>query len=443
MTDDLLELARFARDVDALIAQDLLASVEENIDHPWRLSFADLSAHLAGLVEDGNTSSPEFLPVLRAVLALLDLRGDWDAAERWLEQSIDTLPHDEAWDAHNWLAWFDELRGRYDAAEAHARHALAQLPADHDDPSRLATTLNRLAKVLRTRERFEESLALYEESLQHAERSQDAAVLTSAFISKGLALWHLERFEAARDCCERALAIATAGNVERRAIHAHNNLGLIWIDLGLYDDARRSIERALTASIELGDVRERGLNAGNLGTALMHLGLLDEAQAQIEAACRAARRVNSAYRAAKAHVGLAEVHLQRGTDEGARRACEEAAEARRAGTALGVAEFRVVADATAAVAWTRLGELTRAEAAARRAWTGLHADTRPRPYDRLVCSRAHHALQVCGDPATAQRALAHGRKRLDQVSSAITDPELRHAFLTRVAVNRSLASGHA
>lgn len=81
-------------------------------------------------------------------------RGAYDSAEAWLRQSVATR---RAPAALNDLAWLLQLRGNYDAAETHAREALALAPEMFQAWDTLGVVLNR-------RQRHAEAIAALEKA---------------------------------------------------------------------------------------------------------------------------------------------------------------------------------------------------------------------------------------------------------------------------------------
>jgi DNA-binding SARP family transcriptional activator/tetratricopeptide (TPR) repeat protein len=237
--------------------------------------------------------------------------------------------------------WLDrELPNLLAAAETAARHG-----------HRHALWLSQaLAWALRKRGEFgyENVLALH--AVRAAEHLQDETAIRVALLFLGRSELHLGRYGNAADAAERALAFAEKTGDPHAQLHAHNDLGLVFLLSGQPDAARdrfttckelasltpeadwynritlhnlahvellagnweqaaRLLSQSLRLRRAINDDAGIGTTLTVLGIVKVYLGLLDEAIPELTEAAEINRRTGSRLDRARGLAGLAIAHL--------------------------------------------------------------------------------------------------------------------------------------
>ena len=145
------------------------------------------------------TSDEAYLGLARAQ----DLLGLSEAAEQTYRQAVDLRP--SYWASRNWLGGFYRRLGRYDAAIEQYEQAVQLTP---DNPLAYAYLSGMYALVGR-----------YDEALEAAERSVAIVPTTYGYVSWGMTLYRLRRFDDAVAVLEKATDLRTdfrsIGNLAR------------------------------------------------------------------------------------------------------------------------------------------------------------------------------------------------------------------------------------
>lgn len=221
------------------------------------------------------------------------------------------------------------------------------------------------------------------------DRAGDARYATSARVGIGYACTELGRHARARVVLEQAVTSAERLELPRTVAAALNNLGHALSQAGAHEDACDVERRAAELSSELGNHRYEGTSLAYLANALLALGETEAAEAQATRAVTLLENVKPSLPMALAV--LARVLLRTGRPEEALDRAEEGMALLEAhGVDAGEAALRLV-----------------------------YAD----------------ALQKTGDVDAAATAARAAIVRLNERASAITDEELRDAFLNNVPEN--------
>jgi class 3 adenylate cyclase/tetratricopeptide (TPR) repeat protein len=205
------------------------------------------------------------------------LAGDQQAARERLDAAIEL--HEAAGDkvalagASAVLAdVFVSLDRLEDAVEL-AERAVAHL--DQPRPER-AAALHELARLYLLRDDLDEALSVTEEALAIVEPLQDWDKVAEALITRGTTLIFLRRPEEGLALLERGLELARKHDLQRTAVRAHNNLGVLLMNTDRAAEAFEQFESGPTAARARGDRPWEILLLAGQGAALFLLGRWDE-----------------------------------------------------------------------------------------------------------------------------------------------------------------------
>jgi class 3 adenylate cyclase len=188
--------------------------------------------------------------------------GDLDRVPRWATRALARLePLGDSRDlavALHVLGWHEFRTVRFEEAEERLRRAL-EMAERAGDPVVRAHAIASLAFVFQQKQRGDESLALFEQSLALARRAGDLPLLLRVLV-------HIEgALEEFRGDYHRAIELAHEGlELARRA---GNTANVAWttqllsdlaVDLGRVDESRRWATQALDASRAVGDAMVLG-----------------------------------------------------------------------------------------------------------------------------------------------------------------------------------------
>jgi non-specific serine/threonine protein kinase len=218
-----------------------------------------------------------------------EMRGRVQEAEAWTEELLNTAGASVPPSAVGRCAFaasrFAFLRGDMDRAVCRGRQALdAQRAAG--DRSREAAALNLLGGHAHYRTDYEEAARYFHESLSLCRALGDEWGMTQSLINIGLVNSQRERFDDAVGCLEEALSLA-----RRTGDRAH--IGGALAALALAEERRGDLDRGVALTRESIAVREEigdywGIMIArcNLGELLRRLGRPHEALAPLHAALR-------------------------------------------------------------------------------------------------------------------------------------------------------------
>jgi serine/threonine protein kinase/tetratricopeptide (TPR) repeat protein len=208
------------------------------------------------------------------------------------------------------------MRGDYAAAISTAEQEL-RLAEQTGDKSLGCFAHQDIGIVLALLERYSEALSHFDESQGSAESLGIQEMIGFDLALRGDALWHLGRYEEARESLAKASALAERPGNDNRALltslHVANaNLALSKRD---YSAAKAKSEQALAIA---------GTQAGNaiearylLGLAQSLSGAKREGQRMCEEALDMATRLGDPWHVSKSLLALSEVMLQNGDAQGA------------------------------------------------------------------------------------------------------------------------------
>ena len=97
-------------------------------------------------------------------------------------------------------------------------------------------------------------------------------MLFASYRKSGIMLQTLGENIKAKECFERALAIATEIGDRSGEASCYENLGAVFLSLWQYDKAQEYLQRALVITTEIGDREGEANDYGNLGNLFMSLG---------------------------------------------------------------------------------------------------------------------------------------------------------------------------
>jgi len=225
----------------------------------------------------------------------------------------------------------------------------------------------------------------------------------------------------------------------RNACLGRVNAGHALLQLGEDARAERALRSALVDAERMGLANVSALGRQNLAAALARQGALEEARGHALAAVAAFAAQSNRRQEGRSRVYLAAILAARGDLEGAER------EGRAAVACVGSIP-PLKAFALGSLARTLLAR-ERARAALAEARAGMaiaDALAGMEEGEALLRLSLAEALDACGEPAAAARALSAARDRLLERAARIDDAAARASFLERVPENArtlALASG--
>jgi tetratricopeptide (TPR) repeat protein len=205
-------------------------------------------------------------------------------------------------------------RGEVREAIALLEQARALSEGDSFSDVERADVLFRLGVARYKLNSIQTALALFDEALKLAERSE----IPSDHLRSNVLAWRSRCYrrrrdlEAAREDVERALELAESLNDKRTAADIYFQASIIADREGHWVLARSYAERAKAAYEEVADRTNLGRLMNNLGGINFLLGHPDEAVAFLKDAVRIALEVGNDAEAAHAVNGIAQVHLRTG-----------------------------------------------------------------------------------------------------------------------------------
>jgi tetratricopeptide (TPR) repeat protein/DNA-binding XRE family transcriptional regulator len=205
-------------------------------------------------------------------------------------------------------------RGEVREAIALLERARALSEGDSFSDIERADVLFRLGVARYKLNSIQTALALFDEALKLAERSE----IPSDHLRSNVLAWRSRCYrrrrdlEAAREDVERALELAESLNDKRTAADIYFQASIIADREGHWVLARSYAERAKAAYEEVADRTNLGRLMNNLGGINFLLGHPDEAIAFLKDAVRIALEVGNDAEAAHAVNGIAQVHLRTG-----------------------------------------------------------------------------------------------------------------------------------
>ncbi len=213
-------------------------------------------------------NSAQYANVLLRLAQITDVEGDYDSsrefAERALEISESIADRElQAW-SHTRIGRVSHLQGDYESAESHYRKSLAQYTELHGlESEQSIKAMEHLANLLNHQQKFQQSLAMFEQVLGARERlfGTGHSELGPALLGLGSVLGNLDRQAEAAAAYERAydLNVTIFGPDNRRNMYVINGLGKV-------AEAMQDYELAATRYAEAGRLVEKFFGEhGNLG----------------------------------------------------------------------------------------------------------------------------------------------------------------------------------
>jgi predicted ATPase/class 3 adenylate cyclase len=157
-----------------------------------------------------------------------------------------------------------------------------------------------------------------------------AALRERALLRAGMLAWAASDYQAARDRCERSLALAEVLDDKQGVMDALNGIGLVAWAQGEYGGARASFERALALAREVGEKRRTAVLLGNLGRVEAAQGDLAAARVHHEESLRIHLEQSDTHGVATSQANLGLVAAFEGDMRRARVLLEESLGIRRA-----------------------------------------------------------------------------------------------------------------
>jgi len=311
------------------------------------------------------------------------------------------------------LAIIVTQRGDYDESERLLREAAeraAETAGDGEAAGGLglrARIANNLGNVLSYREQHEAALAQYTEAYRLKSEEGDPVGQRIAGGNMGLMCLRLGR------PAEAMAHFAASWEAARKTGHRRGEawslcvFGEVGLEAGAWRFAERRARAALRVAEELGDQLIACDSETTMAESLLAQGRVDAATRRARSGLERARAVESGYTAARARLLLASL----ATDDDPSTAAAEA-EAVAADT-LADDVTRARAERLSAELALARGELDVAEAAARRSLAVGGRGLQPGVYATAV-----RVLRACGAGREADRVLAEGRRRSEEIAEA-------------------------
>ena len=180
-------------------------------------------------------------PVAERRAHVLELVGDWEAAE------------------HIWRQGLEHARGK-------------------GAPGDIARTLLQLSKLLQRRGRYGEAMAQFEEAREISLAANNRELYGQALSGLGVVLWRQGDCDRAAAFYEQALGIFTEIGFSEGMSTIYNNMGIIHEGRGEYAKAVACYQSKRTIDEAAGNKRGIGTVLNNLGVCLLHQGEMARAQ---------------------------------------------------------------------------------------------------------------------------------------------------------------------
>jgi DNA-binding SARP family transcriptional activator/predicted negative regulator of RcsB-dependent stress response len=224
-------------------------------------------------------------------------------------------------------------RGSWDEGIQKVRAALAVLEgADVPESQSIPAVYAVLAWLLYVGRQYEESYVQATQASGLARRSGDEAIVARAEVSRGVALFQLERYDEAREVLEAAVGLVKAVDDLDMMGRALNNLAALHMLDGRFDLSRSLLEQALQASQRLAEPTRLAFLTFRLGVNAYFAGRRDAARDYFERAISVARLVKEYWAEPYPLFGLALVHdLENNPEQAAQYMGESVASAERIG----------------------------------------------------------------------------------------------------------------
>ena len=287
------------------------------------------------------------------------------------------------------------LQGRYDDAEA-AFAAVLAVVERHDDPLRIALTLNCLGGVAILKGDNHAAQEYFSRALRGFQRAGARLNAAHALGNLGSAAWALGEFGQAREYHELSLAIFSDLKVDGDLARAYGNLGNVHRQVGAYPESRDCQERALGLFRATGHLDGLAQCLADLALACVHLGDFDAAHAAIEEGTAISQEIGAQSAESMHHHAHGVLHLARG-EYGL------AAEEFQAGQQIGIVPHQAAALNGLGTAQMRLGEAVKAVSLHRDAYTAAERGQNLYEQARALEGLAV-ALHAAGDADAAAQA---------------------------------------
>lgn len=159
-----------------------------------------------------------------------------------------------------------------------------------------ATALSNAGIIHSQLGRYEQAIAVLEESYRLAVEDNELIQCGRALNELGLAAKELGHWDAALDYYRRALDIWRGLRNRVSQGRVHNNLGEVYFLTGLWEEAKLNFEQALSIAMdpEIEDKRQAADMLHNLGLLCFSQGQLEEAQARYDEALQLSHEIKSA-----------------------------------------------------------------------------------------------------------------------------------------------------
>jgi len=266
-----------ARHAEMAADPDRAAGLYESAGRLARSVYANAEAteYFAAALKLGY-SNPALLR--EALGDLATLGGDYRRGREEYEGAAALVPADDLARIEHKLGRLYYRRGDWQAAESYLNAALDQSPVGVlrvEVLADLATNAHRWGDASRARELAAEALALADEIGDRGATSRAANV-------SGLLARAEGDLDAAVVLLERSHNLARAGRDDEMQIAASNNLALAHAELGDHSTTVSLLGEALAKSQDIGDRHKEAALLSNLGDAQFALGLSEEAAVSVK-----------------------------------------------------------------------------------------------------------------------------------------------------------------
>ncbi|GAA6615777.1 tetratricopeptide repeat protein [Scytonema sp. NUACC26] len=160
-----------------------------------------------------------------ALLGLQKHEEALDGAQRAISLKID---YAEAWSQKGVILWHSK---KYEDAIVAIKKAIDL------NPYYVQGWFN-YGRVLSSLKEYQKAVAAYDEALREDVKSVDESILASIWANQAAALWHLQEYQLALDCTNRAIKL------NPKSFEAWYNKGLVLLELGKYHEALEAYSRA-------------------------------------------------------------------------------------------------------------------------------------------------------------------------------------------------------
>jgi adenylate cyclase len=371
-------------------------------------------------------------------------QGDFAAAQKGYLEALSLAQQGNSYrdtyldvvsEAHYGLGLVYRQQSRYEEARSQLQQALATAER-LGDLQYEARALNALGSVANLQRDYTGASGLFAQALEIRETIGDRAGIGTSLMSLAQAYGYMGDYSRVEPLLHRALEIQQAMQNRWDEMLELNELGILYTAVGQYDQAFVHLEHAMECSRIIESEIGAAYILCNLGQAQRDAGHLDEAQQTLQHGIQLAQQHGDISLEAIYLTDLALTNLRAGDYTAA---AEQARSSLALFDQLEQPLSSTAVYATLAAAQLGLGEFRAAETAA---WAALAildecgGEGPDFPHrDYWLCAQT---LNAVGDMAGAQHAEKQAVALLLQRAKRISNPTLRHSYLTEVAVHAEI-----